>query len=252
MLGRSRIGHWIRSRYLHLLPILLLVALLGPPLFQSLPSFRHSPPRKLGPGPELAKRPAARPTTSWSWWGRKPTLQQYTEQHCMPLWGTHQQLLEPMLQPWNQTGFSLKMLENTSGDRVYTQDGRLSLSNSTTLHRLIPTFVNYIQHIAELVQLPDLLLPLNPADEPLAQLKASAEPTPLLAFCKTPGFSDILIPNTLEGKHLRSTFAAAFSLSKSLCLDLWRACIIMLDMSTSACLACCCYEQVTCNFISTL
>lgn len=117
----------------------------------------------------------------------------------MPLWGTHQQLLEPMLQPWNQTGFSLKMLENTSGDRVYTQDGRLSLSNSTTLHRLIPTFVNYIQHIAELVQLPDLLLPLNPADEPLAQLKASAEPTPLLAFCKTPGFSDILIPNTLEG-----------------------------------------------------
>ena len=109
-----------------------------------------------------------------------------------------------MLQLWNQTGFSLRLLENTSGDRVYVKDGRLYLSSSTTLHRLIPTFVNYVQHIEKLVQLPDMVLPLNPADEPLARLAPSGEPGPLLAFCTSPGFSDILIPNTLEGNHTSS------------------------------------------------
>ncbi len=106
--------------------------------------------------------------------------------------GAYAQALEP------KRLFS-DLLESSSGDRVYIQDGKLSLSNSTTLHRLIPTFVNYIQHIAELVHLPDMILPLNPADEPLAKIKSNEEPTPLLAFCKTPGFSDILMPNTIEG-----------------------------------------------------
>lgn len=123
-----------------------------------------------------------------------------------------------MLQLWNQTGFSLRLLESTSGDRVYVKDGRLYLSNSTTLHRLIPTFVNYVQHIEKLVQLPDMVLPLNPADEPLARLNPNGEPGPLLAFCTSPGFSDILIPNTLEGNYTsflhipRAPLAPAFSL----------------------------------------
>ena len=197
MLGRSRITHWIRLRGLQFLPILLLVALLGPPLFEGLPTFRSSAPL---PAPSPSKRPDARPTASWSWWGSKPTLQKYAQQHCLPLRETHQQLLEPMLKHWNQSGFSPDLLERSSGDRVYIQDGKLSLSNSTTLHRLIPTFVNYIQYIAELVNLPDMILPLNPADEPLAKIKSNEEPTPLLAFCKTPGFSDILMPNTIEGE----------------------------------------------------
>lgn len=202
MLGRSRVSHWIRLKGLQLLPILLLVALLGPPLLQGLPSFRSSAPRNLDTASSPSIRSDARPTASWSWWGGKPTLQQYTQKHCLPLKETHQKLLEPMLELWNQTGFSLDLLEKSSGDKVYVQDGRLSLSNSTTLHRLIPTFVNYIQHIAELVHLPDMLLPLNPADEPLAKLKPNEEPTPLLAFCKTPGFSDVLLPNTIEGQTL--------------------------------------------------
>ncbi len=200
MLGRSRVSHCIRLRGLQALPILLLLALLGPPLFEGLPSFRGSANRKLGPAPSPTKRPDARRTSSWSWWSSKPTLDQYSQKHCLPLRETHQKLLEPMFQQWNQTGFSLDLLERSSGDRVYIQDGELSLSNSTTLHRLIPTFVNYIQHIAELVHLPDMVLPLNPADEPLAKIKPTEEPSPLLAFCKTPGFSDILMINTIEGK----------------------------------------------------
>ena len=199
MLGRSRLGHFIRLRGLQALPILLLLALLGPPLLQGLPSFRHTTNRKFGPAPSPTQRSDARDQSHWKWWGSKPTLHQYTQQKCQPLLETHQQLLEPMFKHWDQKGFSRQLLENSSGDRVYIQDGKLSLSNSTTLHRLIPTFVNYIQHIAELVHLPDMMLPLNPADEPLARVKPDEEPTPLLAFCKTPGFSDILMPNTIEG-----------------------------------------------------
>ena len=68
--------------------------------------------------------------------------------------------------------------------------------------RTIPTFVRYIQHISTLVELPNMILPLNPADEPLAALKEGEKPRPLLAFCKIPGFSDILIPNTAEGTRM--------------------------------------------------
>ncbi|DBA99135.1 hypothetical protein WJX77_004871 [Trebouxia sp. C0004] len=44
-----------------------------------------------------------------------------------------------------------------------------------------------------------MVLPLNPADEPLAAIKVGEQPRPLLAFCKTSRFSDVLIPNTAEG-----------------------------------------------------
>ena len=191
----------MRLRGLQALPIFLLLALLGPPVLQGLPSAKSSSTRKLGPtAPSAAAEPSnAAASASRAWWGRKPTLSEHLQKHCLPLQDTHRQLLEPMLQLWNTTGFSLNLLDSSSGDRVYIKDGKLALSNSTTLHRLIPTFVNYIQHIAKHVQLPDLVLPLNPADEPLARLDPNGEPGPLLAFCKTPGFSDILIPNTIEG-----------------------------------------------------
>ena len=200
---RGPVRSFMQFRALQALPVLLLLALLGPPIFQGLPHLRSSSSRKLGP--TLAPLPTsphtAATSASRSWWRGKPTLEQYRQKHCLPLQDSHHKLLEPMLQLWNQTGFSLRLLESTSGDRVYVKEGRLSLSNSTTLHRLIPTFVNYIQHIEKLVQLPDMVLPLNPADEPLARLNPSGESGPLLAFCTSPGFSDILIPNTLEGKY---------------------------------------------------
>ena len=208
MLGRSRLSHLLRTRGLQAVPTLLLLALLGPPILQGLPSLKYQTNRKLGPAPSPAHPSDASADGSWRWWHSKPSLQQYTQQHCGPLLDTHQQLLEPMFRHWAQSGFSKRLLENTSGDRVYIQNGKLSLSNSTTLHRLIPTFVNYIQHIAELVHLPDMMLPLNPADEPLARVKNDEQPTPLLAFCKTPGFSDILMPNTIEG--MGECFAALF------------------------------------------
>ena len=76
---------------------------------------------------------------------------------------------------------------------------RLSLSESTGWARTIPTFVSYLRHIHNLAHLPNMVLPLNPADEPLAAIKDGEQPRPLLAFCKTPQFSDVLIPNTAEG-----------------------------------------------------
>lgn len=217
---RGRVRSFMQFRALQALPVLLLLALLGPPVFEGLPRLRSSSSRKLGPtlapvptAPHIAATSASR-----SWWGSKPTLEQYRQKHCLPLQDSHQKLLEPMLQLWNQTGFSLRLLESTSGDRVYVKDGRLYLSNSTTLHRLIPTFVNYVQHVEKLVQLPDMVLPFNPADEPLARLNPRSEPGPLLAFCTSPGFSDILIPNTLEGKDTSATTCSKASLVLASCL----------------------------------
>lgn len=107
-----------------------------------------------------------------------------------------------MMSLWSDSGFSTDLLEHTSGDRVYISHGTVLLSDSTMWARTIPTFVRYIQHIAKTVQLPDMLLPLNPADEPLAELKPGELPRPLLAFCKVPGYSDVLLPNTAEGECL--------------------------------------------------
>ena len=234
----------MQFRALQALPILLLLALLGPPVFEGLPRLRGSSSRKLGPtaAPLPAALPNAATSASRNWWGRKPTLELYRQKHCLPLQDAHQQLLEPMLQLWNQTGFSLKLLEGTSGDRVYVKDSKLYLSNSTTLHRLIPTFVNYIQHIAKIVQLPDMVLPLNPADEPLARLNPTGEPGPLLAFCTTPGFSDILIPNTLEGNHISSAVysKAPSAACCSACMCICLCCSLV--RRQHCCWHCICYQ----------
>lgn len=50
-----------------------------------------------------------------------------------------------------------------------------------------------MQHVA----LPDMQLPLNAADEPLA--RDEHPPVPLLSFCRPKGMIDILMPNTIEG-----------------------------------------------------
>ena len=126
-------------------------------------------------------------------------LDQHLQQHCVHLQDDYEQLLNNLFQPWNGSGFDVELLERTSGERVYVYNGKLLLSDSTEWARTIPTFVRYIQHISKLVDLPNMILPLNPADEPLAALKIGERPRPLLAFCKVPGFSDVLIPNTAEG-----------------------------------------------------
>ena len=130
---------------------------------------------------------------------KKATLKEHVQQQCPHLHDTYEQLLNPLLQYWNESGFDVTLLEHTSGDRIYVSNGKVSLSDSTAWARTIPTFVRYVEHIARLASLPDMVLPLNPADEPLAALKDGEAPRPLLAFCKIPGFSDVLIPNTAEG-----------------------------------------------------
>lgn len=136
----------------------------------------------------------------WSFWQPKPTASEFLEDECSFLHHAYSHLIDPMMSLWNESGFSIDLLEHTSGDKVYIVDGEVLLSGSTTWGRTIPTFVRYIQQIAKAVQLPNMLLPLNPADEPLAELKPGEPPRPLLAFCKIPGYSDVLLPNTAEGE----------------------------------------------------
>ena len=183
-----------------MIPILLLLALFGPPLFREVPSFPRSGNRKLASESAAALSADKRKFNLWKQQGGKQPLDGYLQEQCAPLRQVYDQLLDPMFGLWNQTGFPVQLLENTSGDRIYVRNGKLAMSDSTAWGRLIPTFINYIQHIAQLVHLPDMLLPLNPADEPLALIKPDEDARPLLAFCKTPGFSDVLIPNTLEGE----------------------------------------------------
>lgn len=188
---------------MQLIPLLLLLALFGPPLFREVPSFPRSGNRKLASATNASRLTDKRKLNVWKTSSSKQPVDIYLQEHCAPLSEVYNQLLDPMFGLWNQTGFPTQLLENTSGDRVYVRNGKLSLSKSTALARLIPTFVNYIQHIARLVHLPDMLLPLNPADEPLALIKPEEDARPLLAFCKVPGFSDVLMPNTLEGEQQR-------------------------------------------------
>lgn len=213
---------------MQLIPLLLLLALFGPPLFGEVPSFPRSGNRKLASATSATNLAGKRKFSLWTASGSKQRLNSFLQEHCAPLSEVYDQLLEPMFGLWNQTGFPMQLLENTSGDRVYVRNGKLSLSESTTLHRLVPTFVNYIQHIAQLVHLPDMLLPLNPADEPLALIKPGEDARPLLAFCKAPGFSDVLMPNTLEGEaqHLPMRWHAAWQrrCGHSICFYLLHLC----------------------------
>ena len=50
------------------------------------------------------------------------------------------------------------------------------------------------------LKLPELDLPLNAADEPLAVVEE--HPAPIMSFCRTPDRVDILIPNLLEGEPI--------------------------------------------------
>ena len=50
------------------------------------------------------------------------------------------------------------------------------------------------------VALPELDLPLNAADEPLAIVEET--PAPIMSFCRQPDRMDILIPNVLEGEPI--------------------------------------------------
>jgi hypothetical protein len=178
-----------RKRVKGLTLICLLYVLCGPPLF-----------REASYGDGILHATFA---AGWLYIARrcsnKASLRQYLEQHCSHLQQAYVTLLDPLLEHWNATGFGLDALEHTSGERVYIFNDRLSLSESTGWARTIPTFVSYFRHIHNLVHLPNMVLPLNPADEPLAAIKDGEQPRPLLAFCKTPQFSDVLIPNTAEG-----------------------------------------------------
>ena len=200
---------------MQLIPLLLLLALFGPQLFREVPGFPRSGNRKLASESGASLSADKRKPSLWKQRGGKQSLDRHLQEQCTPLQEVYSQLLDPMFSLWNQTGFPVQLLENTSGDRVYVRDGKLAMSESTAWGRLIPTFINYIQHIAQLVHLPDMLLPLNPADEPLALVKPGEDARPLLAFCKVPGFSDVLMPNTLEGECC-STTHASLSLMQSL------------------------------------
>lgn len=144
----------------------------------------------------------------------RPRLDDYLRDQCAPLKHVYDGLLDESFSLWYPSGFSVNLLEHTSSDRVQLHEGLLRLSESTAMIRTIPTFVSYIEKMARTVKLPDMLLPLNPADEPLAKIRSEEPPRPLLGFCKWPGFSDVLIPNTAEGEALYMWISQAYSVSK--------------------------------------
>ena len=205
MVASGRVHRWARSRTLRVLVSLALLDLLGPPIL--LPIIRNGASWIFGSGNQERRQSNSHYSGSFGGlWQSKPNARNFLDEHCTSLQHTYANLIDPMMALWNETGFSQDLLEHTSGDRVYINSGRVFLSESTSWARTIPTFVRYIQHIANMVQLPDMLLPLNPADEPLAQLQPGEAPRPLLAFCKVPGYSDVLLPNTAKGNFAALVF----------------------------------------------
>ncbi len=54
-----------------------------------------------------------------------------------------------------------------------------------------------------------MVLPLNPADEPLAAIKDGEQPRPLLAFCKTPQDTDTS-PSLFASQAFPGTYVKDF------------------------------------------
>eukprot|EP00884_Botryococcus_braunii_P016709 jgi/Botrbrau1/3721/Bobra.0363s0008.2 len=126
-------------------------------------------------------------------------MDSYLFWNCGHLNETYAPLIAALLAPWNSTGIDLRLITGQH-DVLYIFKDRVYLQHGSERARLMPTYHSLVQHIRLAVKLPDMALPINPADEMRAPLpKDGSLPSPLMSFCKTEGYSDILIPNTIEG-----------------------------------------------------
>ncbi|BDA45764.1 Protein O-glucosyltransferase 2 [Coccomyxa sp. Obi] len=143
--------------------------------------------------------------------GRK-SVKQFLKTECGNLVQTYEPLIREELHWWEQKGITKDLLDRSTDAKVIIYQDKVYLSHGSERARLIPTYHSLIQRVRLRVKLPDMVIPLNPGDEPLAPLRRELDPpTPIFSFCKLSNFSDIMLPNTIEGDvFLRAPDKRAF------------------------------------------
>ncbi|KAK9811967.1 hypothetical protein WJX73_004068 [Symbiochloris irregularis] len=125
----------------------------------------------------------------------------YLETHCSSLAKEHEQLAEEYLKHWPLNSITVETMKPWYGF-AYIHGSDVFMGPELERGRLMPTYLHMLHGILQHVALPDMPLPLNAADEPLA--KDDEHDVPLMSFCRpNRGMIDILIPNALEGDVFR-------------------------------------------------
>ena len=101
-----------------------------------------------------------------------PTLPAFLSSSCSDLLSDYAPLISADLEPWPRV--TRAMIESDP-DRLYFVGGRAFLPKNATRGRLMPTFHAFLQRLSLRVALPDLVIPLNVADEPRAPWEAGRE-----------------------------------------------------------------------------
>ncbi|CAL5220281.1 g2266 [Coccomyxa viridis] len=131
--------------------------------------------------------------------GRK-SLKGFLHAECRDYLADYAPLVRQELKLWEKTGIHNDLLERSRDANVIIHQDKIYLSHGAERARLIPTYHALIQRVRLRVKLPDMVIPLNPGDSPLALLrKEISPPTPIFSFCKTRNYSDIMLPNIIEG-----------------------------------------------------
>ena len=101
-----------------------------------------------------------------------PSLPAFLSLSCSHLLDDYAPLIAADLRPWP---LIKKEMVDSDPDRLYFVQGRAFLPKEANRGRLMPTFHAFLQRLSLRVALPDLVIPLNVADEPRAPWEAARE-----------------------------------------------------------------------------
>lgn len=101
-----------------------------------------------------------------------PTLPSFLSSSCSDLLADYAPLVARDLRPWPRV---TRAMVESDPDRLYFVGGRAYLPRGASRGRLMPTFHAFLQRLALRAALPDLVVPLNVADEPRVPWEAGRE-----------------------------------------------------------------------------
>jgi hypothetical protein len=133
--------------------------------------------------------------------------------HCAHLARDHAPLVAAALAPWtapaNGTAPSLTVADVVASTEsrqheaaLYVKGGSLFLGPRAWPKNLTPRYVATLARLGRRARLPDVVLPLNPGDEPQVRWGGGGgdpRPRPLFSFCLRPGHADVPFPNQFDG-----------------------------------------------------
>lgn len=129
--------------------------------------------------------------------GWRPNATEFLSQHCTDVRSEFDRLIrQTNLRPWIGKSLDQKDLTAAGQTQLYHVNDTWYLSPEGEPERMLPTYICFMQRLRTRVRLPDLVLPINPADEPVSRIE---DPAFVMGFCKDNATNDVLIPNDGNG-----------------------------------------------------